>query len=785
MGGSTSSREALSAATEFATERLLRDEAWGFAAPEVLRRLGAAAGAHRTYLFRNTRDPSGRLWMDLTGEWEAPGTRRIFETPTNHLHPYAPDFSRWIEVLGRGKTVHGPISTLPQLERRVLEAEEVVSTLVTPIIVRNEWWGFIGIDDCHKPRVWSDDEIEAMRRAAAAFGVSIGRGHDEQIRRMSEERFRAMVEQGPAVAYIDAADDAATTLYISPQVESMLGYSVDEWLSDAELWMKILHPDDKARATAENARHNATGAPFKAEYRMFAKDGRVVWVHDEAVMAPGEQGQPSFSHGVLMDVTERKKGEEQVAFHAYHDDLTGLPSRAMFQEFAELAVERAARNERSVAVLYLDIDDFRLANDSLGRQNGDRLLQTVADRLRETARETEVVARRGGDQFLVLIGDLERDGTGEIDAAVVRAEAVMQRMMSSLAAPFNVDGTELYLSASAGVSLFPQDADDAGTLQRNAETAMYESKKSGPGGFMVSSRSTKDSAARLQFVTRLRKAAESQRWTLFYQPVVDLQNGQMQGVEALLRWVEPDGTLISPSEFVPLAEELGLIESIGDWVVREIVFQAITWRDLGIDLEVGFNLSPKQFWQPDLTSRILGHITEAGLDPSRVMIEITEGSAMIDPDRAKEVLWDLHRGGLRLAIDDFGTGYSSLSRLREVPLNVLKIDRSFVAGVDGDPQAASIVSAFIELTKGLGMVTLAEGIETQGELEFLREIGCQLGQGFLFSPPVPPEEIIALSLGGAPMSAGLGSPVLPPPPPSEGVPNRRRDRKRVDARPRP
>ncbi|HYX11609.1 MAG TPA: bifunctional diguanylate cyclase/phosphodiesterase, partial [Candidatus Acidoferrum sp.] len=376
-------------------------------------------------------------------------------------------------------------------------------------------------------------------------------------------------------------------------------------------------------------------------------------------------------------------------------------------------------------------------------------------------RETDLVARRGGDQFLLLLADLERENTGEMDGAVVRAESAVQRVHEVLSTPFFIGGTELYVSASIGVSLFPQDAQDAGGLQRNAEAAMYESKKAGPGGFVVSSHGAIDSASKLQFVTRLRKAVESQRWTLFYQPVLELETGRMQGVEALIRWIEPDGTMVAPGEFIPLAEELGLIELIGDWVVRELVFQATAWRELGIDLEIGFNLSPRQFWQPDLASRILARIREGEIEPGRVLVEITETSAMMDPDRAQEILWELHRGGLRIAIDDFGTGYSSLSRLREMPVSVLKIDRSFVSQVDEDPQAASIVGAFVELARGLGMTTLAEGIETGGELAFLRQLGCQLGQGFLFSRPVPPEEIIAYALGGIPWTRSVSTASAP------------------------
>jgi diguanylate cyclase (GGDEF)-like protein/PAS domain S-box-containing protein len=738
------------AAVVFAEEQLTRGESWADHIDEVLARLGAAAHVGRAYLYQNLRDPTGRLWMDLSAEWDAPGIDRVFEMAGNHLHPYAPDFARWIEVLGSGQKVQGSVATLPDGERFVLESEGAASILIVPVAARGEWWGFVGFDDCLKARVWSVPETEALESLAALIGTAIAGEMAADVRRLTEEQYRSMVEVGPAITYIDAADDSASTIYISPQIEALLGYGPHEWQADATMWGRVLHPDDRSLALSENARHNVTGEPFRLEYRMIAKDGRVVWVHDEATMVRDEQGQSRFSHGVMMDVTERKRGEEQLAFHAYHDELTGLPSRAMFEELLELSVARARRHDGSVAVVCVDLDDFRLANDSLGHQSGDRLLRAVADRLREATRETDLVARRGGDQFLMLLADLERENSGDIDGAVVRAEAAVQRVHEVLAAPFFAGGTELYLSASIGISLFPQDASDAGDLQRNAETAMYESKKAGPGGFAVSSRGARDSVAKLQFVTRLRKAVESQRWTLHYQPVVELATGRMLGVEALIRWVEPDGTMVSPTEFIPLAEELGLIELIGDWVVRELVYQANAWKELDIDLEIGFNLSPRQFWQPDLASRILTRIREGELDPSRVVVEITETSAMMDPGRAQEILWELHRGGLRIAIDDFGTGYSSLSRLREMPVSVLKIDRSFVSHVDEDPQAASIVTAFVELSRGLGMTTLAEGIETEGELAFLKGLGCQLGQGFLFSRPVPPEEIIAYVFGGIP-----------------------------------
>jgi len=479
-----------------------------------------------------------------------------------------------------------------------------------------------------------------------------------------------------------------------------------------------------------------------------------VWVHDEARIVRDERGLPTFSIGAMVDVSEIKRAEERVAFLAYHDELTGMPSRVMFEELLDLAIGRASRHDGSVAVVCVDIDDFRLVNDSLGRLAGDELLRLVADRLRGAARETDLVARRSADTFLLLLSDLERDGE-DVEAAVARAESAAQRILDALAPPFRAGGTELYVSASIGISLYPQDGDEVGILLRNAEAAMLESKKGGHA-YVVSNRGALDSSAKLQFVTRLRKAVDSQRWTLHYQPILDLATERMQGVEALIRWIEPDGTMVQPAEFIPLAEELGLIESIGDWVVREIVYQAQAWRELDIDLAISFNLSPRQFWQPDLAKGIMHRIREGGIDPSKVVVEVTESAAMTDPDRAQTILEDLHAGGLRIAIDDFGTGYSSLARLRDMPVDVLKIDRSFVRRVDVDPQNASIVSAFVELARGLGVTTLAEGIETEGELGFLQARGCVLGQGFHYSQPVPPEEIIALSIGGVPAGRAAG-----------------------------
>ena len=680
----------------------------------------------------SSRTSAGRTdgcgWISI-GEWTAEGVRSVFEQSGGHLHPYFPDFQAWMDVLGHGLEVVGRVDRMEEPTRSMLASEGTVSTWLIPIGEGETWWGHVGFD-LTDDRRWRPDVAPAMRALTTAVGESVVRQQILSDRSMRQDLFRTIVEEGPVITYIDAPDEVASSVYVSPQIEELVGYTVEEWLNDPELWPRLLHPDDRARALAENVRHNETGEPYRLEYRMLHRDGHVVWVYDEARVVRDADGKVRYSHGVMLDITGRKNTDDQVAFRTYHDELTGLPSREMFEELVELSVARARRHEGAVAVLCVDLIDFRLVNDSLGHVAGDGLLVAVADRLREATRETDLVARRGGDQFLLLLADLDRDESGP-DGAVLRAESVAQRINQAFAEPFMVDETEVYISAGVGISLFPRDADAVATLIRNAESAMFEAKRTGGAAYVLSGGPEVDSGARLQFVTRLRKAVDAQRWTLHYQPVIDLQDGGMVGVEALIRWIEPDGTMIPPNDFIPLAEELGLIERIGDWVVRELTFQVAAWRELDIDLEVGFNLSPRQFWQPDLARRIQHEFRSGGVDPARVMVEVTETSAMMDPDRAQGILHELTDAGFAIAIDDFGTGYSSLSRLRHMPVRVLKIDRSFVSNVHTDRQAASIVSAFLELANGLDLVTLAEGIETEEELAFLREKGCRLGQGYL------------------------------------------------------
>jgi diguanylate cyclase (GGDEF)-like protein len=411
----------------------------------------------------------------------------------------------------------------------------------------------------------------------------------------------------------------------------------------------------------------------------------------------------------------------------------------------ENAIARARRHDLGVGVVFLDLDNFKLVNDSLGHQAGDLLLAQLGDRLRECTRDSDLVARQGGDEFLMLLSDLERGAGGMpgSDPAMLVAESVAERVHQALREPFDLGGVEFYASGSIGISLFPQDATDAPSLLKNADAAMYQSKRQDPGGYVVFASGAENSLEKLSLTTRLRRAVDHENWVLHYQPVVRLADGSVDGVEALIRWHDPNGGIVPPGEFIPLAEELGLIEAIGDWVIDEMARQHAEWAAAGLDLKVGFNLSPRQLWSAHLAETMLGKLARAGVDPHRVVVEITESTAMADPDRTQKILNELHAWGLTLAIDDFGTGYSSLARLKHLPVDILKIDRSFIRDVHRDADLGNMVKAMIQLAQGLGMTPLAEGIETQGELDFLIEHGCPIGQGFHFAKPVPAEEIPA------------------------------------------
>ena len=424
------------------------------------------------------------------------------------------------------------------------------------------------------------------------------------------------------------------------------------------------------------------------------------------------------------------------------DELTGLPNRALLKEHLALALARARRSRKGVALLHLDLDNFKLVNDSLGHAAGDVLLRMTAERLEQATRAADLLARPGGDEFLLLITDIEGD-------AVDAAELAAQRIVDALDPPFAISGTAFQVGVSVGIATCPDDAYDPETLLEAADAAMYRAKDVARGAWARFERSERDPLERLAMTTRLRRALANDEFLLHYQPIFALPSGKLTGVEALIRWHDPERGMIPPGDFIPLAEETGLIEQIGDWVVGAVCSQQATWAARGFEPQISFNVSPRQLRRLDFVSRVAGHLEETGADAGKLTVELTESCTMEDRQSADRILRELHAMGLRLALDDFGTGYSSLSRLREMPVEFLKIDRAFLRAVPEDREASTVVIAVLSLARALGRTAVAEGVETDDQRAFLVAQGCRMAQGFLLGRPIPADEVERL---GRPLS---------------------------------
>jgi diguanylate cyclase (GGDEF)-like protein/PAS domain S-box-containing protein len=547
----------------------------------------------------------------------------------------------------------------------------------------------------------------------------------------AERRYTALVEQLPVITYVSAFDETGTLLAISPQVEALLGRRPEEFLADQSLWERHIHPGDAERVVAETARVFHEDASFDCEYRVIAVDGteRAIWERDTTVR--DDAGRPLYTQGVIVDITERRAAEAQVEHLAYHDALTGLPNRALLSEHLALALARAARAGTACALLYLDLDDFKLVNDSFGHAGGDELLRQVAARLDARSRAGDLLARQGGDEFLLLLTDLEGD---PVDAAQSAAET----LLDALGEPFRLADEELQLSASVGLSVYPRDASDADTLLRHADAAMYQAKASGSHGAAPYEVQAVGARERLALVARLRRAIEGDELTLHYQPVVSPATGRLDALEALVRWDDPERGTIPPGDFIPIAEETGLIEPLGAWVLEALCRQRGAWVAAGADPpRLHFNVSPRELRRADFAERVLATVARHGIEPGYLAVELTETTIMREHARSAPILRTLAEAGMRVAIDDFGSGYSSLTRLRELPVHSLKLDRAFLQGVPKQPESAAMVTAILELASALGMAAIAEGVETEAQRAFLVARGCPLAQGFHLGRPVP------------------------------------------------
>ena len=527
-------------------------------------------------------------------------------------------------------------------------------------------------------------------------------------------------------------------------LETLIG-RVPEGMTAEEAYDAAVHPDDRHIYDAA-IDELWQGDSTEVEYRLTGADGETRWVLDR--MRPERKTEDGriLVNGVVADISERKRVEaeavEKLTHAALHDALTGLANRTSFLEHLELGLRRAARNRAEVAVLFIDLDNFKMVNDSFGHAAGDELLKAVGARLQAAVRGMDVVARQGGDEFLILLTDLQSRAFKDLSSAKA-AEVVASKVRTILREPFVVEEIEIYVSASIGISLYPADGADAETLLKHADVAMYSAKDTGRDGYARYSSGGKNNALeQISIAGRLRKSVESGRGlVLHYQPLMNLETAEVVGVEALVRWQDGNRGLVPPDEFIPLAEQVGLIGSLSDWVIGEACRQASVWQQQGMDFYVSINVPPS-YCEPTGMAHLAAAASAAGIGLERLMIEVTESA--LAPDRRgnlEEALADMHRQGLKLAIDDFGTGYSSLGRLNQSWVNMLKIDRSFIQELSESEHARNLVTSVVQLAHKLGLEPLAEGVETEEQRRFLVEHNCRYGQGFLFSRPLPTREL--------------------------------------------
>ena len=577
----------------------------------------------------------------------------------------------------------------------------------------------------NKAEPYSGSDIETTRLIGQDIWRIVNQRRTDEAQRLAATVFSASTS---AICITDADERIVSA---NPALTLITGYALHEVVGQTPRLFSAGRQNDSTgrEMWARVAEHGL----WHGEVWNRRKNGEVypAWLTITAVRST--DGTVTHYTGSFDDISERKRSEEHIHFLAHHDALTRLPNRTLLEDRISQAIAKSRRDGKHTAVLFLDLDRFKLINDTLGHDTGDQLLARVAERLMDLLRETETVARLGGDEFIIVIPAL---------ADIERAARVAQKVLESVSAPQLIDERLLHVTPSIGISVFPDDGEDVPTLLRNADTAMYHAKERGRNNFQFFTPDMNQAVQeRVAIENDLRAAIERDEFELFYQPQVDCRSGQTTGMEALIRWRHPQLGLVPPDRFIPIAEETGLIVPIGAWVLREACRQTKRWHDAGqTGLRVSVNLSARQLQQSDLCEQIAAILAEAGLLPLTLELELTESLLMNDPMSAIKLLHALAALGIRIAIDDFGTGYSSLAYLKRFPVSRLKIDRSFVRDLSTDANDAAIVHAVVAMAESLKMEVLAEGVETVEQLRFLAAHGCFAAQGFLFSRPRPAAE---------------------------------------------
>ena len=573
--------------------------------------------------------------------------------------------------------------------------------------------------------------LDAM--GSASTDITDRKRHEDQLRQFS----KAVESAGNGIMIADATQPDYPIIYVNPAAEQLTGYSAEEYLGRSA---RFLHGDEKNQLGLEDIRAALRGGRgCRTILRNFRKDGSLFW--NDFTLSPVYNTGGELTHyvGIQSDITEHKEAEEHIQALAFFDTLTKIPNRTLFRDRLQQALTHAERNGQNLGLLYLDLDNFKAVNDSLGHNTGDRLLQIVTKRVVGCVRQWDTVARVGGDEFTIIVDNLAPHDT------VRTLTGIAEKVLAVLSEPVMLDEQEIIVTASIGIAHYPQDGDTVEELVKNADTAMYHSKSLGRDNcqFFLSKL---DVAARerQRVEAQLHHALKRGEMTLEYQPQVDIATGCTCGVEVLLRWTNPVLGTVEPGIFIPAAESTGVIVRLGEWVLQQACDRFRHWQSDGMAIpRFSVNLSPRQFRQSEFVSRVSRILSDSQLQPACLELEVTESSIIHDPEIAVAMLQDLKQLGVRVAMDDFGTGYSSLRYLRELPIDVVKIDKSFIQDIPADPDNVKIVMAIIAMAKGLKMEVIAEGVETAEQLTALRELGCNKAQGCICSRPLSEKEFLA------------------------------------------
>ncbi len=574
----------------------------------------------------------------------------------------------------------------------------------------------------------------------------------ENALRFSEAKYRSFVQNFHGIAF--RWDLQSEPVFLHGALEEITTYKEEAFMSGNPHWHDVVHPDDRDRVLqARKKVISEENSSDILEYRILRQDGKIRWLKEFIQNYVDEADKKALVQGVIHDITQNKLDEREIQRLAYYDNLTSLPNRTLFNDRLSQAIALAKREERDAALLCIDLDHFKKVNDSLGHTVGDLLIEAVAKRLQNNIRKSDTVARLSGDEFAMLL-------TTNKDQ--FQMEAVARKILKLFNEPFSIDGQDVFITASIGMALFPADGMNVSTLLRNADTALYEAKKAGRKNFQLFSSEMKQKAiTRRDMAVNLRRAFKEEEFFLVYQPKLDGPTCTMVGMEALLRWRNPEGEMIPPDQFIPVAEEIGLIQPLGEWVLRTACKQNVTLQQNGYPpLQIAVNMSVHQLKQHDFVEMVEAILKETTMDPRLLELELTESVLMEVTEYSKESLNQLKSLGVHLAIDDFGTGFSSLSYLKHFPFNRIKIDRSFLRDVDSNSHDASIIENIITMAHSLDLQVTAEGVETNAQLEFLTSRKCDEVQGYFLSRPLTVEDLLEYiqeSLAGKEAPEALGT----------------------------